>query len=350
MLVSLALVLGYFDRAIPITMFLSGVIPGIKLGLANTVLLYAIYLLDWRSAILLMLAKVGLGAWMYGSLTSMLIGLAGGALSLVMMLLVAKNGKLGGLLVSGGAAYGFYCLINSGRKLQGQNLTSLIMLIAVFAVGIFVLVLAIFKPQYNIIGTSLVGGVSHNVGQLLAYVATIPAMQRPLMARTLFGSYLPFLIGMGGIVGCLTGIVARRVCRVLRALPEEERRAGAVHRAGTPRKEALPGTGVGAVAGAAAARVAGVARLGAFHSQALDALGRATGRHAARGVRVQQDGENVDVDIAIVAEYGAVLPEVVRDVCEQVKQAVKDSEDIDLRSVNVRVSGISPDPKTARLP
>ena len=125
MLVSLALVLGYFDRAIPITMFLSGVIPGIKLGLANTVLLYAIYLLDWRSAILLMLAKVGLGAWMYGSLTSMLIGLAGGALSLVMMLLVAKNGKLGGLLVSGGAAYGFYCLINSGRKMQ-QRLDSLI--------------------------------------------------------------------------------------------------------------------------------------------------------------------------------------------------------------------------------
>jgi len=32
-------------------------IPGIKLGLANIVLLYAIYLMDWKSGVLLMAAK-----------------------------------------------------------------------------------------------------------------------------------------------------------------------------------------------------------------------------------------------------------------------------------------------------
>ena len=42
LLAALSLVLGYFDRAIPITWILGGAVPGIKLGLANTVLLYAV--------------------------------------------------------------------------------------------------------------------------------------------------------------------------------------------------------------------------------------------------------------------------------------------------------------------
>ena len=53
-LTAVALVLGYVEHLIPIT-----AIPGVKLGLANTVLLYALYLLDIRSAILLMILKVG---------------------------------------------------------------------------------------------------------------------------------------------------------------------------------------------------------------------------------------------------------------------------------------------------
>ena len=58
LLVALMLVLGLMDKAIPITWFLSGAMPGVKLGLANTVLLYALYLMSWRSAVLLMLVKV----------------------------------------------------------------------------------------------------------------------------------------------------------------------------------------------------------------------------------------------------------------------------------------------------
>ena len=69
LLTALALVLGLMDRAIPLSALLGGAVPGIKLGLANTVLLYAVYLMDWPSCILLMLTKVVLSGLIFGSLS-----------------------------------------------------------------------------------------------------------------------------------------------------------------------------------------------------------------------------------------------------------------------------------------
>ena len=80
LLTALALVLGLLDRAIPLTALLGGAAPGIKLGLANTVLLYAVYLMDWHSAVFLMLAKVVLSGFLFGSLTAILYSLSGGVL------------------------------------------------------------------------------------------------------------------------------------------------------------------------------------------------------------------------------------------------------------------------------
>ena len=100
LLVALSLVLGLMDRAIPLTWFLSGAIPGIKLGLANTVLVYAVYLMDWRSCFLLMLAKVVLSGLIFGSLSAILYSLSGGLLSLLVMLLVRRYPKAGSLCIS----------------------------------------------------------------------------------------------------------------------------------------------------------------------------------------------------------------------------------------------------------
>ena len=66
LLTALALVLGLLDRAIPLTALLGGAAPGIKLGLANTVLLYAVYLMDWQSAVFLMFTKVLLSGFLFG--------------------------------------------------------------------------------------------------------------------------------------------------------------------------------------------------------------------------------------------------------------------------------------------
>ena len=86
-LIAAAFILSWLEMLLSIPM----IIPGVKLGLANTVLLYAVYLMDWKSCILLMLTKVVLSGLIFGSLSAIWFSLAGGALSLAVMLLVRKN-------------------------------------------------------------------------------------------------------------------------------------------------------------------------------------------------------------------------------------------------------------------
>ncbi|MDL2235827.1 Gx transporter family protein [Christensenellaceae bacterium OttesenSCG-928-L17] len=82
-LTAVALVLGWLDRMLVISP-----VPGVKLGLANLVLLYAIYLMDTKSAVLLMLLKVGLTGLLFGSSAwTLLISFSGGVVSLATMLL-----------------------------------------------------------------------------------------------------------------------------------------------------------------------------------------------------------------------------------------------------------------------
>ncbi len=61
-----------------------------KLGIANTVLLYAIYMLNAKSAVLLMALKVLLSGLLFAGPSAMLYSLAGGVMSLVVMLLIKR--------------------------------------------------------------------------------------------------------------------------------------------------------------------------------------------------------------------------------------------------------------------
>ena len=151
LLTAVAVVLGYIEHLIP----MPGSIPGIKLGLANTVLLYAIYLLDAKSAFLLMVLKVGLSGLMYGGVSAMMFSFGGGLCSLVMMLLIKK---LGGV---------------------------------------------------SIIGVSVVGAVFHNVGQTA--VAAFMVNTAALMG------YVPFLLVAAVVTGVLTGIAAKYAIQGLKA-------------------------------------------------------------------------------------------------------------------------------------
>lgn len=153
LLTAAAVVLGYVERLIP----MPGSIPGIKLGLANTVLLYAIYLLDTRSAFVLMILKVGLSGLLYSGVSAMMFSLGGGLCSLVMMLLV--------------------------KKLGGGNV--------------------------SIIGVSVVGAVFHNVGQTA--VAALMVNTAALMG------YVPFLLVAAVVTGILTGIAGKYAIQGLKA-------------------------------------------------------------------------------------------------------------------------------------
>lgn len=145
---ALALVLGWLDRLIPIAPGL----PGIKLGLANTVLLYGLYMLNGKSALLLMLIKVLLTGFLF-SPSGMLFSFAGSSLSLCMMFLAKR------------------------------------------------------LPFTNIVAVSAAGGVFHNVGQCL--VAWRMVLGRAVLA------YLPWLLAAGLVMGLLTGIVAKYTLQAL---------------------------------------------------------------------------------------------------------------------------------------
>ena len=214
LLAALSLVLGYFDRAIPITWFLSGAVPGIKLGLANTVLLYAVYLMDWRTSILLMLTKVFLSGFLFGSMSAILYSLSGGILSLAVMLLVRRNAKVGALVIAALAAASDVMILSRNHAPRGQMLLCVILIALACLAGIAAFVVIHRNPAYSVLGTSLAGAVAHNIGQILAASSVLHTPQ-------LLYTYLPVLVGIGAVVGGLTGFVAQRVFRALRLMPGE---------------------------------------------------------------------------------------------------------------------------------
>ena len=153
LLTSLMLVLGFIERQFPLT----AAIPGIKLGLANSVLLYALYMLGIRQSIVLMLLKALMSWLIYMNLSAMLYSFAGGVLSLTAMILISRIGGV------------------------------------------------------SVIGVSAMGAVFFNIGQILMAAWVLGTPQ-------LIVTYLPVLMVSGVLTGILTGVIGRLVMKHLHAL------------------------------------------------------------------------------------------------------------------------------------
>ncbi len=216
LLTALALVLGLLDRAVPLSALLGGAVPGIKLGLANTVLLYAVFLMDWKSAVLLMLTKVLLSGLLYGSLSAVWFSLSGGVLSLAAMFLFRSSPARGALTSAFAAAAALAVLLVTHPRPRGQVLLFAVLLAAGLAVCLVLLLLLRRGVLCRVQGTSVAGAAAHNIGQVLAAFFIV---RTPLLLNT----YLPALVGIGVLVGCLTGIVTDRVLKVLRLSPPEKK-------------------------------------------------------------------------------------------------------------------------------
>lgn len=147
LLSSVMLVLSYLERMIPA----ASAIPGIRLGLANTVLLYAIYLMRPKMAWGLMAIKVLIAGLVYLNGLAMAFSLGGGLLSLTVMFL-AKRAK--GL---------------------------------------------------SIVGVSILGAVFHIAGQLIAASLVVNIRPEALMAT------LPLYMALSAVTGLITGIAAKYV-------------------------------------------------------------------------------------------------------------------------------------------
>lgn len=149
LLTGVMLVLGYVESLLPVVG-----IPGIKLGLSNTVLLYALCLMGAKSAVLLAVLKVLLSGFLFGSPATMLYSAAGAALSLGGMMLLER------------------------------------------------------VPNVSIIGVSVAGAAFHNIGQCV--VAALFVQARAVLA------YLPILLVSAVVTGFVTGVAAKYLLRYIK--------------------------------------------------------------------------------------------------------------------------------------
>lgn len=141
LLTALALVLSYLESLIPPLW-----VPGVKLGLPNLAVVFALYRLGWKDACAISLVRVVLVTLLFGNGAALAYSIAGAALSLSLMGLLKKTGK------------------------------------------------------FSSIGVSVAGGVAHNAGQIL--VAMV------LLETARLAWYLPVLWVSGTVAGVLIGIVA----------------------------------------------------------------------------------------------------------------------------------------------
>ena len=96
LLLSLSMVLSYLESLIPV--FIA--VPGVKLGLANAVSLFALYKLGVRYAVPISLLRVLLSSLLFGSVMSLAFSLAGATLSLLSMIILQKVSPLSKVGVS----------------------------------------------------------------------------------------------------------------------------------------------------------------------------------------------------------------------------------------------------------
>ena len=128
-------------------------IPGVKLGLANIVTVFALYALGPAQAVMILLARCLLGAVFAGNMNALLFSLIGGFAAMGVMILLSR--------------------------LRGLS----------------------------VYGVSIGGAAAHNCGQIAAAVLSL-GNTAPLY-------YLPILLGVSLLTGALTGLMAACLFRAL---------------------------------------------------------------------------------------------------------------------------------------
>ena len=144
-LTALGLIIGYIEFLIPIPLG----IPGVKPGFANIVIVWALYSLGPWEALMINGMRIFLSGFLFGNFSMILYSLAGAAVSFLCMCLAKKSGV------------------------------------------------------FSMTGVSMIGGVMHNMGQLLVAMAVLETVSLVY--------YGPVLLAAGVITGLLIGIVTGEV-------------------------------------------------------------------------------------------------------------------------------------------
>lgn len=98
---------------------------------------------------------------------------------------------------------------------------------------------------------------------------------------------------------------------------------------------------IATIAGLAATEVDGVASMSSPASGFAEMFARKKDRNLTKGVRIDLNGSEVTVDITIVVEYGSPVPDVARNIQENVKKAIETMAGLEVHSVDIHVCDIS---------
>lgn len=153
-LTALALGLSTLESLFPVSVLVP--LPGIKLGLANIVTVFALYRLGDIPALAILIARCLLGAMFAGNASALLFSLMGGVLAMLTMIVL--------------------------RRVRGLS----------------------------VYGVSIAGAAAHNIGQICAAMV--------VLGGTAVLGYLPVLLVVSLITGTLTGFVASLLFRAMRGI------------------------------------------------------------------------------------------------------------------------------------
>ena len=151
-LTALALGLSTIENLFPVTLLIP--LPGVKLGLANIVTVFALYELGAVPALTILVARCLLGSLFAGNASALIFSLLGGLTAMLVMILL--------------------------KQLSGLS----------------------------IFGVSIGGAAAHNVGQIAAAMITL--------GNTMVLGYLPFLLGISLLTGTLTGFISALLFRAIK--------------------------------------------------------------------------------------------------------------------------------------
>lgn len=150
MLVALAMIFSYVEALIPFSIG----IPGVKLGLANLVIVVGLYLFSAGEVFVISMLRILLAGLLFGNGATLIYSFAGGILSLAMMAVCQK------------------------------------------------------KTGLSMVGISVLGGVCHNIGQLCAAIW--------ILANVNIAYYLPVLMISGVLTGFVIGYMANLIVRTVK--------------------------------------------------------------------------------------------------------------------------------------
>lgn len=147
-LTAVAMILSYIELLLPP---IYAAAPGIKIGFCNIVIIFLLYKVSFKSAAAVSLIRVLLMSLLFGNLVMFLYSLSGAVLSLAFMAILKKTGK------------------------------------------------------FSNIGVSVVGAVTHNLGQILIAVL--------LMQTGKIAYYMAALLISGTVSGVAIGIISAYVLK-----------------------------------------------------------------------------------------------------------------------------------------